>query len=588
MSEPVPLEPGARVDGRYLLRRRLGAGGFGAVWLATDEGAAGLTREVALKILHPRLHAHGGVVRARFEREAEVLARLDHPSVVKPLAFSVGGEHAYLAMEYVDGLPLDRVIKECARREEPLDVKETARIFDELAAAIHYVHGEGVVHRDLKPANVMLVRRGGRAFVKVLDLGIARILAPDGRDATTVGRMIGSLYYCAPEQLRGEPVDARCDVFALGAILFELTTAHRAFVRHDGRPVPAHQRAGRGPENAPPAVLARITEGPRPKPSDVREGLPLGLDAVVARALAIDPAARFPSALALAEAAAPLLADLEVVGGTRLFQLPAQLEPAEDDLVPVSEPDPSPPTRTEPEPLSVERPFTDPRPTPAGRRAPLPGLLGAGLLLLGCAAAVVFFAARKSSSPGVAGPSPVLTASVAAPRPTAGHPSPAATPAPSVTEAPSEAAAGGPQPAPAAVPSARAVADPRPAAAQGPVPPGGAVPSAVRPAQEAPRAPAPSRAATKARGGSPVTASPPAPTALDRLVQRAREAPDDLPRLAALGDAVRQAAAQLPQGALRTRLERRVATSTMDGDVEGLARCAREVQEALRGQLTGP
>ncbi|MEQ8985679.1 MAG: serine/threonine-protein kinase, partial [Deltaproteobacteria bacterium] len=336
------IAPGTRIDDRYVTLRRLGSGGFGEVWLATDESADALGRQVALKVLHPRVLEIGAVVRERFEQEAELLARLDHPSIVRPLGFSMTESRAYLAMDYVDGVPLARVLKQCSQRDEHLDAAEAERVFDELCSAVHYIHEQGVVHRDLKPSNVMFVRRGGRAYVKLLDLGVARILTPTGRDATTVGRIVGSLHYASPEQVRGERADTRSDVFGLGAILFELITAARAFiVDADGRPARAYKPPLRLASNALPRVTGRILGGPRPKPSDAREGLPLPLDDVVARALAIDPAERYASAAELADAARPLLRELGGARGTTIYAVISQIVDVSPDPG-VTDPDPTP------------------------------------------------------------------------------------------------------------------------------------------------------------------------------------------------------------------------------------------------------
>ena len=608
------LQPGARIDQRYVLRRRLGVGGFGAVWLATDVRSSGITREVALKILHPRLREASAVVAERFRQEAEILARLDHPSVVKPLGFSADGEHAYLALEYVEGLPLDRVLKECARRREHLETGELVRIFDELAAAVHYLHGEGVVHRDLKPSNVMLVRRGGRAFVKVLDLGIARILAGTQRDATTVGRMLGSLHYASPEQIRGEPADAKSDVFALGVILFELVTSCRAFLVHEGRPASAARPPFRSGENTPPLVFQRITAGERPKVSDAREGVPLELDAIAARAMAIAPSARYGSAAELAAEAIPALRSLAASHGTTIFALAAELEPTADEVevatevrrlqrpaAPASEP-----TELEvPEVPRPARPEAAPRPTwmaPHPARPERPAWLraaGGGLLLV--AVAIAAYAAGASRGAGRSEERPAVR--VVAPEAPEG-PGKAA---PAVVAQPREAPAVG-----AVTPGEDAAVEALGPHADGPGgpgtggaagggaagggPPGAPVAGGVGSSREPPRAPRSAREATGQTAEAPPRAQGAAGSELTRLLAHAREAPDDLARVAALGDAVRAALKQLPEGdAQRTRLERRTEASAMEGDVEGLAACVRGLEAALGeamwgrpGRSTGP
>ncbi|MCK6551557.1 protein kinase [Myxococcota bacterium] len=556
------LAPGAVVDGRYVLERRLGVGGFGAVWLAHDRHAKTLDHAVALKILHPRFLEGTTLARQRFELEAEVLARLDHPNIVRPLAFHVGGEHAYLAMEHVEGVPLDRVLKECARREEHLESAEVARIFDELCAAVHYAHGEGIVHRDLKPSNVMIVRRGGRAYVKVLDLGIAKILGPTARDATTVGRIVGSLFYASPEQIRGEPATTASDVFALGVLAYELVTLRRAFVVDPrGGPASAAEPPFRAPENAPPNVVERITRGPRPKPSDVREGIALELDAIVERALAIDPAARFATAAELAAAAVPSMKSVETTRGTTVFALgpeltPAEAEPRLEGAVATVARIPSATTSTPRDTLIVprdrERASTVPRGDVVVQPVPLArSPLVLSIFALGAAFATAWAVLREPP----ATPSAASTADAAVRAEVAR------------VEAP-------------AVRASAIRVEPTTTATRSQTPPG---PEGVkRPtglASGARGAPRPS--ADGSRDLARRAPDDPGLAELARLLSRAREAPDAA-RIAALADAIRAQAKRLPEGPVRTRIERRAEANLADADVDGLADCVRALDAALR------
>ncbi|MEQ9500637.1 MAG: serine/threonine-protein kinase [Deltaproteobacteria bacterium] len=586
------IAPGTRIDDRYVTLRRLGSGGFGEVWLATDESAGALGRQVALKVLHPRVLEIGAVVRERFEQEAELLARLDHPSIVRPLAFSMTESRAYLAMEYVDGVPLARVLKQCSQRDEQLDATEAERVFDELCSAVHYIHEQGVVHRDLKPSNVMFVRRGGRAYVKLLDLGVARILTPTGRDATTVGRIVGSLHYASPEQVRGDRADVRSDVFGLGAILFELITAARAFiVDAGGRPAPAYKPPLRLASNALPRVTGRILGGPRPKPSDAREGLPLALDDVVARALAIDPAERYASAEELADAARPLLRELGGARGTTIYAVISQ-------IVDVS-PDPAA-TDPEPTPLlaNLDATATNPLDTPdmldaqmasVVRDAPGPAgpwIMAAGALAV--AAGVAFAVWPRGADVEADATAPAMATGVAdvpdaprvAPRgrgaeaganragggSTAERSRGGGTPdskSEVSADAPASGAGGDARANGAAANGARANG------ARGDGRTSGAPVNGERGDRST------NSAGHEARGGPAERARFPE---VDRALSAARAAPNDLPRVAALGDALRRAARSLPDGTARTRLLRRIEASEMRADVEGLAACARTLE----------
>jgi serine/threonine-protein kinase len=590
------------IGGRYVLVRRLGAGGFGAVWLARDREARGVERPVAIKLLHPELLALRGKDFARFRREAEILGQLDHPAISRALAYDLDGEHAFIVMEHVDGLPLDRLVYGAAQRGGALDPADAARIFDEMAGAVAYAHGLGIVHRDLKPKNVMVVRRAERVFVKVLDFGIARVAGEAGDGGTTIGRVIGSYFYMAPEQVRGERPDARADVFALGTILFELLTGHRAWAQDaEGRPIAAHRPITKSSPNTLAEITLRLLSGPRPVPSDLVEGLPLALDEVVARALAIEPEARFPSVLALADAARPYLVERRTGTGLTVVALEPELRAAllgeagqpvvEEErarvavpdearsagssasaplVVPLDAPDVglvgsrgavgAQPPREETPLVWASRSLGPTPPAPRPRDARVIGLaLGAAaLVVLGLLAGGVALGVRlarqeeaelealRDSRERAAREQPLAPTEVRATAPLAVPPSAAVTTS-SVTSRPDDDA----QPTPTARP-----------------------PSVT---------PAPRRSASPA--GAPASAtSPPSerrPSELSRLLAAARAPGAELSRLTALGEALRAEALRRPAGPTRTRVLRMVEASLAYGEVDGLA-AAVELLETTR------
>jgi eukaryotic-like serine/threonine-protein kinase len=233
------LEPGARV-GRFEIRGEIGRGGFGSVYAAFDPE---LGREVALKALRPR--RTGRELSADWIRkEAEAVARLNHPCIVT--LHDVGNSPAgpYLVMELLRGETLaDRVEK------GPLPLDEALRVADEVARGLAHAHAHGVLHRDLKPANAFLCEDGS---VKILDFGLAHLL---GSGEAGSG---GTPAFMAPEQARGEPVDERADVYALGTMLFQLLTGRLPYAPGDERGVPAGGRAPEVPKA--PAALARLLD----------------------------------------------------------------------------------------------------------------------------------------------------------------------------------------------------------------------------------------------------------------------------------------------------------------------------------------
>lgn len=324
------LDPdvGTVVGGRFVLEKRVGTGGFGSVWRASDRAGRGAI--VALKLLHDH-HHFDPRIRSRFEQEAKVLATLDHPSIAKCLAWDINDDVGYLALEYVDAITLARGMVRHVKKDTPFKIKEVRRIFSELAAAIQFAHHHDVIHRDIKPANIMLLERAGTLYVKVLDFGVAKILADSGRENTAAGTLLGSLHYMGPEQAKGATIDHRTDIFALGSVLFEMLTLRRAWLRNSaGDPIMAGApvKGGAEVENNDLALIMRLVNDPRPRPTQWRENLPPEIDDVLARALAVRPEDRYDTVETFAD-------DVDRVLGARA---PSRKETATRDLPPVVPP----------------------------------------------------------------------------------------------------------------------------------------------------------------------------------------------------------------------------------------------------------
>ncbi|WP_280316979.1 serine/threonine-protein kinase [Nocardia wallacei] len=272
----VTPRPGVIFAG-YRIERTLGSGGMGTVYLAAHPR---LPRFDALKVLPGEL-GRDPEYRARFAREAESAARLDHPNIVA--VRDRGVEHGYLwiAMQLVDGIDTAEALR---RTPGGLAPRSAAHIVTEAARGLDEAHRAGLLHRDVKPANLLLEPRGAEQLprVYVSDFGIARG-ATDTAGLTETGSVLATVAYAAPEQITGAAVDHRADVYALGCTLYELLTGTKPFPR----PTPA-------------AVLHAHLTDPPPRPTAQRPGLPSAFDAIVARALAKNPADRYPSCGALA------------------------------------------------------------------------------------------------------------------------------------------------------------------------------------------------------------------------------------------------------------------------------------------------
>jgi len=228
--EPVAVSldslVGRTLNNRYFVKRKIGEGGFGAVF----EGMQVATeRPVALKILHPQSVSDATVV-ARFRREAEACSKLRNPHTVIIYDFDQTEDGVlYLAMELVRGQSLQDI----QRASGIIPVDRCLRILDQVAEALGEAHAKGIVHRDMKPENIMVEIRDGEDFVKVLDFGIAKIKSGDGaKDApalTAIGQTVGTLEFMSPEQLRGKPLDGRSDIYALGMVAYEMLTGELPF-----------------------------------------------------------------------------------------------------------------------------------------------------------------------------------------------------------------------------------------------------------------------------------------------------------------------------------------------------------------------
>ena len=274
------LVPGDRL-GRYTLIDRLATGGMAEIYLARLEGAAGFAKHLVLKLILPDLAEDEHFV-SMFLREARIAARIQHPNVCQVFELGETGGVYFIAMEYLDGVPLIPLM------QTGPSPRLSATLLAQACEGLHYAHelcdGEGkplgVVHRDVSPSNLFVTADG---TLKVLDFGVAKALDSSVRSAT--GGIKGKHAYMAPEQLLGQPVDRRADVFALGVVGFEMLSGQRLFRRENDF-----------------QTLRAVTEEPLPQLSALRPDLPAPLAEAIHRALERDVTKRFPTARAFGEA----------------------------------------------------------------------------------------------------------------------------------------------------------------------------------------------------------------------------------------------------------------------------------------------
>ncbi len=258
--------------GDYRILEKRGEGGMGMFFKAQDTR---LDRLVGIKTIRAEL-LHEPEILAKLEEEAKSLARLDHPNIARLLHYMVIGDQRYIVMEYVEGADL----AEKLRREGPLPLDLLAHIVPQICVAIGYAHNRHVIHRDIKPSNILLTEDN---TVKVTDFGIAKILGVSAK--TKTGVATGSLPYMAPEQIRGQGVDQRTDIYQLGVMFFELLTGRRPFLAETEYDMMSHHLST-----------------PPPVPSSINPSIPKAMDQVILKALAKNPAERFESTAKLADA----------------------------------------------------------------------------------------------------------------------------------------------------------------------------------------------------------------------------------------------------------------------------------------------
>ena len=264
---------------RYHILKRIGEGGMGRVYLGEH---VKMNRQCAIKVMSPSL-VNDAESASRFAREASSAARIIHPNVAAVFDYGESEGLVYLVMEYVDGEPLSRLLA----REAPFSLERAVELARQIADGLGAAHELGIVHRDLKPDNILVTRsRSGREVAKVVDFGIAKAMQEGAGEALTrTGLVIGTPEFMSPEQLLGDPIDARSDLYALGCILHLMLTAAPAF------DAPTREQM----------IKRRLSENP-PHAQELDPGIPDSIDRVIVKLLARTPDERYGSAAEVRDA----------------------------------------------------------------------------------------------------------------------------------------------------------------------------------------------------------------------------------------------------------------------------------------------
>lgn len=262
------FEPGVVIDGRYRIEAELGRGGMSMVFRALD---LRLSRFVVLKVLPPPLAEDPEFV-SRFQQEIRVLTQLDHPNILRIYDSSSSQEATYLVLEYVAGGSLEEYLSRMGR----LDPESALAIIEQIGPALSYAHQRGIIHRDIKPGNIMI---GTNGRLLLSDFGVAQLSVHMAQSSMTgAGTILGTPLYMSPEQAKGEPIDARSDIYSLGLVLYQILTGKAPFQRGDVTSM----------------IYAQITQPP-PSLRALNPQISPDLERVVLRALVKDPARRYQS-----------------------------------------------------------------------------------------------------------------------------------------------------------------------------------------------------------------------------------------------------------------------------------------------------
>jgi predicted Ser/Thr protein kinase len=274
MSEPTWI--GKTIGGRYQVEELLGQGGMSAVYKASDPN---LRRAVAVKIIHPHLSTDQGFVR-RFEEEAAAVAQLRHPNIIQVFDFNHEGNTYFIVFEFIPGESLQEYLKRLDEVNRTMSVDEAVDTVAKVADALEFAHEQGLIHRDVKPANVMI---NVRQEPILMDFGIAKIVG--GTQHTATGAVLGTARYMSPEQIKGQAIDRRTDIYSLGVMLYEMLS-------------------GRAPFEADSAMTLMMMhiQDPVPDLEQVRPDVPPALMAVILKALEKDRSNRYQTAAEFAQA----------------------------------------------------------------------------------------------------------------------------------------------------------------------------------------------------------------------------------------------------------------------------------------------